>query len=236
MTIRDAELAVKKILLSGYGHYSRAEENKVFQDLLRGINVQNFEYSLIEFNLAQQPLRAIKNSLICFVAVTCRYAADLGADDERCYALSDYYINEIENRADISNWRDITWEITKQYVEQVRQGKAEKYSLPIMKGIRYIQQHLYEPFKLNEIASAINIHPNYLSSLFKKETGIALTHYVRDKKMNEAKNLLCDEVYSVSEIAEMLGYRSLSYFTKVFRSVNSCSPREFVRNNHIKRE
>ncbi|MDF2589267.1 MAG: hypothetical protein K0S41_3108 [Anaerocolumna sp.] len=51
--------------------------------------------SINEYELAIQPLRSIKNNLIC-AAVICRNAADLGADDERCYALSDYYINEMK--------------------------------------------------------------------------------------------------------------------------------------------
>ncbi|GGA34804.1 AraC family transcriptional regulator [Paenibacillus physcomitrellae] len=227
MSRRQAELAMKQMLMSGYGHYSRAEENKAFNAFLKGIDTQ-FEYSWSEFPLAQQPLRAIKNHLICFVAVTCRYAADLGADDERCYALSDYYINEIENRADIQNWKDMILEISQHYVEQVRLGSEKKYSLPIQKAVRYIRQHLYETCRLQDVAAAIGVHPSYLSSLFKKETGVSLTHFVREMKMNEAKNMLRDGEYSESEIAEMLGYQSLSYFCKVFREVHSCSPREFA--------
>jgi len=233
MGIRDAELAVKKMLMSGYKHYSRAEENQALQTMLRGIHTEFFGKSLSKFPLARQPLRNIKNNLICFVAVTCRYAADLGADDERCYALSDYYINEIENRVEIDNYRDFMLEISKQYIDQVCLGKNETYSLPIIRAIRYIQQSLYEPFNLSKLASAIDLHPNYLSSLFKKETGVPLSHYVRDKKMDEAIVLLCRGELTETEIAELLGYSSLSYFTKVFRSVYLCSPTTFMRSHTI---
>lgn len=55
-----------------------------------------------------------------------------------------------------------------------------------------------------------------------------MTQYIRDKKLEEAKNLLGELEYSVSEIAEMLGYSSLSYFIKMFRQVNGCSPRAYA--------
>lgn len=117
MNRRQAEHAIKKMLMSGYGHYSRAQEHEIIMSLLQGNQPQlsdsdlgdvEFAHKAItQFPLAEQPLRALKNSLICAVAVMCRYAADLGVDDEKCYALSDYYINEIEARADMNNWGKI---------------------------------------------------------------------------------------------------------------------------------
>lgn len=245
MSKKQAEQAMKQMLISGYGHYSRIEEHKLIIALLQGeedvietgslIGKQLTNQAMNEFPLAGQPLRSIKNNIICLVAVLCRYAADLGADDERCYALSDYYINEVENRADINHWQELVTEIYRHYIELVRQGREEKYTLPIRRAIRYIKQHLYEPCRLQDVAKAVKVHPSYLSALFKAETTISMTQYIRDKKMEEAKNLLRDLEYSVSEIAEMLGYSSLSYFIKVFHRVNGCSPRAYASAVHSAR-
>lgn len=226
---REAEKAMKQMLISGYGHYSRADEHKIITAFLQGNNKPLPNLPMVDFPLASQPLRAMKNGLICAVAVICRYAADLGADDERCYALSDYYINEIENKVDMNNWRDFLVELLKHYTELVHIGSEEKYTLPVRRAIRYIHQHLYESCHLSDVAAAVKMNPSYLSALFKSETGITLTHYVRDKKIKEAKSMLRDDGYSVSEVADMLGFGSVSYFCKVFRLVNSCSPQEFVR-------
>jgi AraC-like DNA-binding protein len=238
MSRRQAEYAMKQMLMSGYGHYSRAEEHKLITDILLG-NIPWMEGSgpgdipftneaVKDFPLASQPLRSIKNSMICLVAVICRYAADLGADDERCYALSDYYINEVEKRADMNNWPELMSEIIRHYIELVKAGREKKYTLPILRAIRYINQHLYEACRLQDVAKAVKVHPGYLSALFKSETGQSMTLYIRDRKMEEARNLLHTSSYSVSEIAELLGYNSLSYFVKVFRESSNCSPREYA--------
>ncbi|MDF2485446.1 MAG: hypothetical protein K0R46_1614 [Herbinix sp.] len=228
MEKKQAERAIKQMLMSGYGHYSRMEEHKLITAFLKGDVTGFTDPHIAEFPLASQPLRSIKNNLICAVAVMCRYAADLGADDERCYALSDYYINEIEDHVDIHNWYATILEIARHYTELVRQGREEQYTLPVRKAIRYIHQHLYEPCSLNQVAKAVQLHPSYLSALFKSETGVLITQYIRALKISEAKNLLKDQSRSVSEIAELLGYRSLSYFSKVFHRVCGCGPREFL--------
>lgn len=228
---KEAEKAMKQMLMSSYGHYSRSYEHKVITAFLQGNNPQLLDSTTTEFPLASQPLRSVKNSMICMVAVICRYAADLGADDERCYSLSDYYINEIENKIDINNWHDFLIEILRHYSELVHTGREETYTLPIRRAIRYIHQHLYEPCSLRDVATAIKLNPSYLSALFKSEIGMPLTHYVRDKKIEEAKSMLQYDGYSISEVADMLGFSSVSYFSKVFRSLNSCSPQEFIHSH-----
>lgn len=225
---REAEQAIKQMLISGYGHYTRADEHKLITAFLKGDAAGLSENNLDNYPLAPQPLRSIKNNLICAVAVMCRYAADLGADDERCYALSDYYINDIEEHVTIHNWNKVILDIASHYTELVRDGREEQYTLPIRRSIRYIHQHLYESCSLNRVADTVGLHPNYLSALFKVETGGSMSCYIRDLKMCEAKNLLQEKTHSVSEIAEMLGYHSLSYFSKLFHKVYGCGPREFI--------
>jgi AraC-like DNA-binding protein len=242
MSRRQAEEAIKKMLMSGYGHYSREEEHKQLMAVLKGHNPlpddlangdkKQLDKAITQFPLAAQPLRALKNSLICSVAVICRYAADLGADDEKCYALSDYYINEIEEHADMSNWNIFLEQILRHYIDLVRAGKEKRYSLPIQRAIRYIHQHLYGPCRPHEVADAVKLHANYLSTLFKAETGVSLSQFIRDRKMEEAKNLLRSGEYRISEIAEMLGYQTLSYFSKVFHQVHGCSPRHYAVGMH----
>lgn len=233
MTKREAEQAMKQILRSGYGHYSRAYERHVITAFLRGSELPFAEGAILDFPLADQPLRSIKNSLICAVAVICRYAADLGADDERCYALSDYYINEIEAKLDISNWQDFMNKIAGHYSELVQKGREDRYSLTIRRAIRYIGQHIYEPCTLKDVASALKLHPSYLSAQFKTETELPLTKYVQDKKMEEARILLRDGGKSVSEIAEMLGYHSVSYFSKVFHKHVLLCPRDYAAGRDL---
>jgi AraC-like DNA-binding protein len=101
--------------------------------------------------------------------------------------------------------------------------------LPIQRAVRLIEAQLYKPCSLALLAREIKLHPTYLSSLFKKEVGKNITLFIRDRKMEEAKNLMATTNHSLSEIAEMLGYSSLFYFSRVFHQATHSSPRDFIR-------
>jgi YesN/AraC family two-component response regulator len=71
-----------------------------------------------------------------------------------------------------------------------------------------------------------------LSVQFKKETGIALTHYINAQKIEEAKRLLRDENMPLAVIAATLAYASQSYFSKIFQEITGETPRRY-RENHF---
>ena len=77
------------------------------------------------------------------------------------------------------------------------------------------------------IAEHFFITPNYLSRLFKKETGMLLTEYIQQERMTKAQELLKKTELSVSEIALQTGYPSFAHFSKQFRRFTGDSPNEY---------
>lgn len=230
MRTSPARREVKNLLVSGYEHYSRAYERQLLDAFLKGDLPDLKAFPPDQFVLAAYPLRSAKNLIICLVAIICRYAADNGADDRRCYALSDTYINKIEEQNEVSQVYGLVIDLLMDYRDLIQEGVQETYSLPIQRAIRLIDAHLYEPCSLTVIAREVRLHPTYLSRLFKDEVGENITRYIHSQKMEEAKNLIANTDHSISEIAEMLGYSSLAYFSKVFRTTTQTSPRNFVLN------
>jgi AraC-like DNA-binding protein len=225
----DVEYAAAQTLSTGYGHYSRVDEICHIASALLGMESTASWGSWKDFPLADQPLRAIKNALIVFVAVICRSAVDLGADDIKSYMLSDCYINEIEQNASREDYKKIIHEVLRHYTDLVREGREGKYSAQITRTIRHIKRRLYEPCTLRDLARDIRVNPNYLSSIFKKETGLTVTQYIQNLKIEEAKRLMVSRKHSIGGIADMLGFTSLSYFSRVFKRLNACGPREYLK-------
>jgi AraC-like DNA-binding protein len=224
----DAEQAVAQMLQNGYNHYSRAEERRIITARLLGLEALPPRGSIDEFPLADQPLRSMKNGLIAWVAVVCRVAMDLGADDLKGYMLSDYYINEIEEKASRDSWKKVIRTVLDHYIELVREGREGRYSPRIKQALRHIKRRVFEPCGLRELAGDLGLNPNYLSWLFKKETGLTLTRYVQQVKIEEAKRLMAIREHSLSDIADILRFTSLSYFSRVFKRLTGCSPREYL--------
>lgn len=92
---------------------------------------------------------------------------------------------------------------------------------------RYIDANFKEELTLEHLANEANMNKFYLSHTFKKEYGISPINYMISKRIEESKYLLAETDLSLSQIAQLLGFSSLSYFSQVFHRTQSISPKEF---------
>lgn len=108
--------------------------------------------------------------------------------------------------------------------EQVRY--VEKADVIINDIKKYIKEHLEEVTR-SEISEAFYLSPNYLSKFFRKETGISLSEYIQNERMDLAKRLLLQEKLSISQIAIETGYPSFAHFSKQFKKFVGMTPNEY---------
>ncbi|MFD2613641.1 response regulator [Paenibacillus gansuensis] len=101
------------------------------------------------------------------------------------------------------------------------------YSKDIQDMMAYIEKHYAQELTVGDLAGTIHLSPNYVSSLFKKETGIGVIDYVNRVRVEKASDLLSGTVLRTYEIAEMVGFSDHSYFGRVFKRWKGCSPREY---------
>jgi len=77
------------------------------------------------------------------------------------------------------------------------------------------------------LASKINLSPNYLSDLLKKETGKSAKEYINYFVIDKAKTLLLKDKVSVSKLAYELGFNYPHYFSRVFKAKTGMTPQEY---------
>ena len=82
-------------------------------------------------------------------------------------------------------------------------------------------------FTLVSLSDEIGISPNYLSSVFKMETGIRFKKYLNSYRMEQAKELLMDSRYKIYEVANLVGIEDSRYFSQIFRTYTGLKPSEY---------
>lgn len=92
---------------------------------------------------------------------------------------------------------------------------------------RYIDLHFKEALTLEQLAEEAHMNKYYLSHAFKREYGTSPINYMITKRIEESKYLLAETDLSMSQIAQLLGFSSLSYFSQVFRRTQSATPMEY---------
>jgi AraC-like DNA-binding protein len=88
----------------------------------------------------------------------------------------------------------------------------------VRRMLDYIHQHYSHHIELHDLAAAMNLNASYVSSLFSTAHDVTFHHYLEGFRLDRAKDLLCDPVKRVSEVAYAVGYSNPNHFRNVFTS------------------
>lgn len=127
-------------------------------------------------------------------------------DRGRAYAsrLAAGCLEEGESKSSLNNNKEITSKIKK-----------------------YIDEHLSYSITRQEIAECVFLNKDYVSRIFKEETGMSIVDYIIKKKIYVACELLSTTKLSVSKVAECTGYTHMPYFSKIFKKETGMTPNEY---------
>ena len=105
--------------------------------------------------------------------------------------------------------------------------------------IQRILDHVHKRFSdptltVTSAAEALNLNPDYLSKLFRKEMSVTFTRYVAQQRIEHAVALFQQGATSVSQTAYLCGFSDPLYFSKVFTTLNGISPRRCIEQNKPK--
>ena len=158
--------------------------------------------------LSDHYLQNIKYHYVITTAIIARYCIEGGMELSNAYSLSDFYIQKADRCK------------TPEEVAALHPAMCMDYA-------KRMRNHLHTHITAEQLAKLTGLNISYLSRLFKKETGQTISNYIRDKKIETAKNMLLYSDFSPSEIASILAFPSQSYFTEVFRKTTGVTPRKY---------
>lgn len=94
-------------------------------------------------------------------------------------------------------------------------------------AMQYIHSHYAENVTLETLSKVANCHPTHLIRCMKKQYNLSPMQALTKVRLNNACILLSEGDLSVTEIAYLTGFSSVSYFGKLFKDAFSCSPKEY---------
>lgn len=82
-------------------------------------------------------------------------------------------------------------------------------------------------FNINNLAQELHMHPNYLNTVFTRETGYSIGQLLRNYRLEYAKDLLLRTPFSIANIAAKAGFSRHNYFARIFKAATGMTPHEF---------
>lgn len=182
--------------------------------------------------LASDQLRQVKNTFIVSATLVSRAAIQGGMESEDALSLSDAFIQRCELLNSLYQITNLQYHMVLDFTERMEKIRFGKRPTRLTIEVsNYIQNHLSEPIRTEEIARKLYMSRPYLSQKFKEETGETLTNFILREKTEEAKRLLRYTDKSAAAISSYLGFSSQSHFSRVFRKYTGHTPGEY-REKH----
>lgn len=152
-----------------------------------------------------------------------RAALQFGADD---YLLKPFKNQELVNA--INRVRRKEQELsTMTHVDSMPLAKGDK-SKYVLQAMNYIAEHYADSgLSITGIAQHLGVSEGHLSHVFKKETNYTVVGYITQYRIHRAMELLKDCRYKIYEVAEMVGYRDVTYFGSIFKKKTGMSPSDY---------
>jgi two-component system response regulator YesN len=133
---------------------------------------------------------------------------------------------KIEALTTISDVRVLIEQTMAEVIDKIARSTSGR-SIAVRKALAFMADHLIEDLKLNEVARAVNLTPNYLSQIFRSETGMTFIEHRSRFRVAAAKELLSSGALNVSEIAYRVGFGNPRHFSRIFARLEGMTPSIF---------
>lgn len=132
---------------------------------------------------------------------------------------------------DIIHFRSWVLESTEKIIKSQSNAQGIEFSPRIRATIKYINEN-YNNNRLSVeiIAENVKLSSSRLSTKFKKETGVTVNQYITNVRIEWAKNYLKDINFHIYSIADMIGYGSSQYFSRIFFMSEKLTPTQYRDN------
>lgn len=178
--------------------------------------------------LSRSPLTNMKYHFVITVAMITRHCVEAGMELEQAYRLSDFYILKMDSCTSIEAISELHHNMALDFTgKMLLLQKNAIISKSIVMCMDYVYNHIHDRITVNDLAEFTGLSPSYLSRLFKKELGIAVSDYIREKKIEKAQNLLKYSDFSFIEIANYLAFSSQSHFIQTFEKLVGMTPKKY---------
>lgn len=111
-------------------------------------------------------------------------------------------------------------------VTSVRQHYQDEF---LEKILTYIDENICKPMTIAEICQKFSLSRSSLQLLFKENLNQSPKKYINELKMEKSRLMICEDKYTISEIALMMGFNSIHYFSRAFTQRYHITPSEYSK-------
>ena len=188
--------------------------------------IEKYKSTLLT-KLSPHPLLDYRYRFVAFITLLSRISLQENVTPTWAFVKSDRYIVKMNQLSDEQALFNLVREAAYEFTDKIQSVRYQTTNSQIKNCLFYIDDHLYEVIRLDDLAKLTGYTPTYFSSFFSKNLGVIFKQYLLQKRVEEASRLLIETDLSYSGIAEQLHFPSHSAFIKQFKRIKKITPKEY---------
>ena len=228
-------ISVKTLTEQGEKHTPYSAEIRLFSCIQQGDvasllqQIKGIDSLVVMGEMSDDELMQYKYMAVSTITLATRYAIQGGLNEAKAYAFSDRVIKAVDK---LKNKNDIILYMGEEIVKlthEVQKSRCRPEFSPHTRScVIFVNDNITRKITVADIARHCGISADYLSQVFKKETGENLSTYIMRIKLERAKEMLRRGI-SARDICASLGFSSQSYFVTAFKRLYNMTPTEYVK-------
>ena len=173
-----------------YRHHTY-EEDMVQYDLVKRGDIKALDVGKRMFegpttgSLSDDPLKNYQYLFVASITLACRFCIEGGMGVEEAFNLSDLYIRQVDRCRSVQEVFELHDTMFRDYTARMRDiARKDVYSRQVHRCMDYIENHLQQPLTVKKLAEALALSESYVSIQFKRETGVAVSEYIRRRRID----------------------------------------------------
>lgn len=172
-------------------------------------------------------LRQKQNFIISYIAVLTRAINQWGYPIDQAFKIQANLVTEVEKITQFPDFMNTIRGLAWFFFKTIKSYRTQNL-LPLASRIKsYIDEHVCDNIVLSDIAQAVYASKKNLNPAFKAEFGMTIIQFIRNRKIDRAKEMLLISDITIPDIATNLSFSSPSYFIKTFKSLTGMTPNYF---------
>lgn len=195
--------------------------------MLAQSQLKKYPLSCSEIIRTKDTIRNTKNLLLSANTLFRKSAHIGGVHPIYIDELSNQWAMKIEHALSLESLNSIPIQMIRSYCLLTKEHSMSQYSTIIKQALTFIDLNLSSNLTVKRVALEVNLSPDYLTRLFKKELEITVIKYINRKRIYRSLNLLKTTTLSIEEIGDLIGLSNTSYFYTLFKREIGVSPNQY---------
>ena len=213
--------------------YRYAGEDKLLSYITNGdvilaqSQLENSPLRSSEIIRTKDTVRNMKNLLLSTNTLFRKAAHVGGVHPIYIDELSNKWAMKIEQALSLEALNNMPLQMISSYCLLTKEHSLSQYSPIIKQALTFIDLNLSSNLTVKKVALEVNLSPDYLTRLFKKELGVTVITYINQKRIYRSLKLLKTTNLSIEEIGDLIGLSNTSYFYTLFKREIGISPKQY---------